>query len=60
MDNNDEGRGCKIRKTIILSNIRELLFKNYVKIWLPISSALERLGTSGQETGVSQHIARGH
>lgn len=27
MDNNDEGRGCKIRKTIILSNIRELLFK---------------------------------
>lgn len=27
MDNNDEeGRGCKIRKTIILSNIRELLF----------------------------------
>lgn len=54
MDNNDEGRGYKIRKTIILSNIRELLFLIMSRYGYPYHQPWK-----DWETGVSQHIARG-
>lgn len=48
----------KIRKTIILSNIRELLLKNYFKIYYPYHQPWKDWALQGRETGVSQHIAK--